>query len=217
MRPLVTACLLALAATASAQSSVEPARGAFLVSKGIDAGPFEQSVVLLLKHGSDGTLGLIVNRPTDVLLSEAIPELDVGDRPIELYFGGPVGLEGLLVLFRTKSPPPGAEEVLESVFYSGERDVLEALLSGEQAADEVRLYVGHAGWAPGQLAGELRRDSWDVVPGDLFTLFRTEPLWMWETLTEGRTLARLLHQAGERVLRPPGEPEGPSRRQAHLR
>jgi putative transcriptional regulator len=195
VRPLAAVLLLALVTGTSAQDHGQPAPGAFLVSKGIDRGPFHQSVVLLLKHGEKGTLGVIVNRPTDVLLSEAIPDLDPGDVPRPLYFGGPVGLEGLLVLFRNRSqaPPAGAEEVLEGVYYSGQREVLEGLLKGHLSSDEMRLFVGHSGWGPGQLAGELRRRSWDVMPASPFTLFRTDPLWMWETLTEGRTIARRLH------------------------
>lgn len=157
-----------------------------------------------------------MNRPTDVLLAEAIPDLDAGEAPRPLYFGGPVGLEGLLVLFRSTAPPPGVEEVLDGVHFSGDRDVLEALLKGELPSEEVRLFVGHAGWGPGQLAGELRRRSWDVLPADLFTLFRTEPGWMWETLTQGRTIA-LLHQLGLGELGKPREPEGPERRQADPR
>lgn len=182
--------LVALAPGASAQAPVEAARGTFLVSRGIDAGPFAESVVLLLKHDDEGTLGLIVNRPTGVPLSEALPDLEVGETPPVLYFGGPVGLEGLLVLFRSPSPPPEAEEVLDGVYFSGEREVLEGLLGGDLPGEELRLFVGHAGWAAGQLAGELRRGAWDVLPADLFTLFRTEPGWLWETLTRGRSVAR---------------------------
>ena len=78
-------------------------------------------------------------------------------------------------------------------------------LKGELPSDELRLFVGHSGWGPGQLAGELERKAWDVVPADLFTLFRTEPQWMWETLTEGRTIA---------LLRAP-RPRRPTRRPAN--
>ena len=216
MRCLAGLALVALASGAAAQGLTEPAAGTFLVSKGIDGGPFHQSVVLLLKHGEDGSLGLIVNRPTGVRLAEALPELDVGETPHALYFGGPVALDGLLVLWRTRTPPPGVEEVLDGVCFSGDREVLEGLLKGELPGKDVRLFVGHAGWGAGQLAGELRRKSWDVVPADLFTLFQTEPEWMWETLTEGRTVA-LLDQLGPRILGVPREPQHPLRRKARPR
>lgn len=184
--------LLALSAATPAQERVAPSPGAFLVSgMRIDSGPFHESVVLLLTHGEEGTLGLIVNRPTEATLSEALPGLDVGEGSTTLYFGGPVGLEGLVVLFRSAEPPEGAEEVVSGVYYSGEREVLEELLGRGLPDDEMRLFVGHSGWAPGQLDAELREGAWHVQRADIFTLFRTEPEWMWETLTGGgRSLAR---------------------------
>lgn len=192
MRSLFAVSLVLLAAGVGAQESVAPARGTFLVSKSpIDKGPFHQSVVFLLKHDDEGTLGLIVNRRTDVELSEALPDLDTGDSSPPLFFGGPVALEGLVVLFRSQAPPEGAEEVLDGLYYSGERRVLEVLFETESSHGELRMFVGHSGWAPGQLAAELRTGAWDVQPADSFTLFRTEPEWLWQHLTEGgRTIAR---------------------------
>ena len=194
MSVLLVAGLVAGPSAASAQGRVEPAPGVFLVAAPrIDSGPFHQSVVLLLAHGEEGTLGLIVNRPTDISLSEALPGLGEGEVSPPLFFGGPVGIEGLLVLFRSETPPPGAERVMGDVYYSGESGVLEQLLDDDEASEGLRLFVGHSGWAPGQLEGELLRGAWHVVPADAFTLFRTEPEWMWEHLTGGgRTIARAL-------------------------
>jgi len=186
MRPLVVLLLVASAPWAGAQRNVEPAEGVFLVSEPrIDGGPFHRSVVLLLSHGEDGTLGLIVNRPTDITLSEALPDLDAGEASPQLYFGGPVGLDGLLALFRSDAPPEGAETVMDGVYYSGEREVLEELLAEGKRSDELRLFVGHSGWAAGQLEAELLQGAWDVVAADAFTLFRTEPEQMWEYLRGG--------------------------------
>lgn len=201
------------------------ARGAFLVSGGaIDKGPFHQSVVLLLAHGDDGTLGLVVNRRTDVRLSDVLPGIDLGETSPPLFFGGPVGLEGLVVLFRSETPPAGAEEVLDGLYYSGERRVLDEVLKKEKPGDELRLFIGHSGWAPGQLDAELANGAWDVQPADIFTLFRTAPEWLWEHLTEGgRTIALdrrppgLRDQPGVPRQRSPAEPERSPRRRDHLR
>ena len=189
---LLLVCLAAGTSATRAQEAVEPARGTFLLAAArIDRGPFHQSVVLLLAHGEDGTLGLIVNRPTDVTLADVLPDLPRGEVPHQLYLGGPVAVEGLVFLFRSETPPPGAQRVMEDVYYSGERDVLDRLLEEDDPGHDLRLFVGHSGWAPGQLDNELRKGAWDVVPADAFTLFRTEPEWMWEHLTKGgRTIAR---------------------------
>jgi putative transcriptional regulator len=192
MRPLALLALVTLATGASAQERVKPARGVFLVAEPeIEGGPFHQSVVLLLSHGEDGTLGLIVNRATRMPLSEALPELDVGEPPPRLFFGGPVGLEGLLVLFRSDVPPDNVDPVMENVYYSGDRTVLEELIKGGKPSEELRLFIGHSGWAPGQLDAELLRGTWDVRRADASTVFHTEPGRMWEDLSmSGRTYAR---------------------------
>lgn len=199
----VALLLVLLAAGVGAQERMAPAPGVFLVARSpIDKGPFHRSVVLLLKHDNEGTLGLIVNRRTGVPLSEALPDLDTGEASPPLFFGGPVALEGLVVLFRSQAPPEGAEEVLNGLYYSGERSVLKMLLERESSHGELRLFVGHSGWAPGQLAAELRTRAWDVQPADIFTLFRTEPSWLWEHLTEGgRTIA-----LGRGPMLPAGRP-----------
>jgi putative transcriptional regulator len=192
MRLLVAALLVVLATNASAQERVEPARGVFLVAKPeIDSGSFYRSVVLLLVHGEEGTVGVIVNRPTGVLLSEAIPDLVEDDTSHPLYFGGPVGLEGLLVLFRSDAPSDGSEAVMEDLYFSGDREVLEELLKQGKPDDELRLFIGHSGWARGQLDAEISRGAWEVQRADAFTVFRTEPEWMWELLSgSGRMIAR---------------------------
>jgi putative transcriptional regulator len=191
LRIRVATVLVFLAAGASAQEPVAPAKGMFLVATPtIDGGPFFESVVLLLSHGEDGTLGLILNRETRVSLSEALPDLDVEAPSHTLYFGGPVALEGLLVLFRSVVPPENAEAVIEDVHFSGDRDVLETLVKENQQSDEIRIFIGHSGWAPGQLDAELRRGAWDVMPADAFTVFQTKPELLWEHLTmSGRTYA----------------------------
>jgi putative transcriptional regulator len=79
---------------------------------------------------------------------------------------------------------------MEGVYYSGEREVLEELMAEGKRSDELRLFIGHSGWAPGQLEAELLQGTWDVVSADVFTLFRTEPEQMWEYLRgNGRMIA----------------------------
>jgi putative transcriptional regulator len=192
MRWWAVLCLIALATSAGAQEQVPPARGAFLVANTeIEGGPFERSVVLLLAHGDQGTLGLILNRPTDIPLEKALPDVVEGEASHDLFLGGPVAVDGLLVLFRSDTPPSEAEHVVEDVYYSGERDVLEKLLREGRESSELRLFLGHSGWAPGQLDSEVRRGAWDVMPADALTVFRMEPHLIWEHLKEGgRSVAR---------------------------
>jgi len=190
--------MLLLGTSATSQEKIAPAKGVFLVAKNeIDGGPFYQSVVLLVAHGDKGTVGLIVNRTTEIPLSEALPELG-RETPHEVYFGGPVGLSGLLYLFRSSKRPEQVKEaayVMADVYYSGDRELLEELMDADKKPakkqDELHLFIGHSGWAPGQLDTELVRGSWDLVRADAFTVFGKDPAMMWHELSkDSRVIAR---------------------------
>lgn len=169
-----------------------PAKGVFLVAKpDINGGPFLESVVLILEHSDGGTLGVIINRATEIPLAEAMPELNAAqDKELSLFFGGPVGLDGLLFVFKAAQPQEGAEEVLESVYFSGDIEILEEQLAAPRAVETLRLYLGHAGWAPGQLEEEIARGSWKLVRANVRTVFDSEPEEIWKDLYHGerRTL-----------------------------
>lgn len=159
----------------------------------IDGGPFRQSVVLLLDHGSQGTLGVIVNRATEIPLSTVLEGLDADETgDPALNFGGPVALDGLLFLFQSSAPPDDGKSVMGDVYFSGERKILERLLKRKEGRDRLKLYLGHAGWAPGQLLGEIARGSWSLVPADAFTVFQKSPEAIWPELSRiGITVAGL--------------------------
>jgi len=195
----VALSIVILGARAPAQEKLAPAKGVFLVAKSeIEGGPFYQSVVLLIVHSDKGTLGLIVNRTTEIPLSEVLPGLGRATSH-ELYFGGPVELKGLLYLFRSGKPPEQADHVMGNVYYSGDRELLEELMEADKKPtikptikkDELHLFIGHSGWAPGQLEAEIVRGSWDVVRADAFTVFGKDPATMWDELSQdSRVIAR---------------------------
>jgi putative transcriptional regulator len=183
--------ILGILALAQPPRAVAPGPGVFLVAKpSIDGGPFRQSVVLLLAHGGEGTLGLIVNRATEIPLSTVLSDLDAretGDPT--LNFGGPVALDGLLFLFQSDEPRDDVKNVMGGIYYSGDRELLEELLK-KKDRENLKLYLGHAGWAPGQLQSEIARGSWILVPADAFTVFQKSPEAIWPELARiGVTVA----------------------------
>ena len=190
----VVGSILMLSALALAQlpRAVAPAPGVFLVAKpSIDGGPFRQSVVLLLAHGERGTLGVIVNRATEIPLSTVLSDLDADESgDPALNFGGPVALDGLMFLFKSDDPPEDVKSVMSDVYYSGDRKLLEELLKKKDGRDRLKLYLGHAGWSPGQLQGEILRGSWTLVRADAFTVFQKSPEAIWPELARiGVTVA----------------------------
>ena len=163
-----------------------PGRGMFLVAtRALDDPHFGQSVVYLVAHGEDGTLGLIVNRSSDVSLSEVVPDIeDMQATAHALHYGGPVGLPMILMLLRSESPTAGMEHVANGVYLSSDRRVLDEVLAAKKTSGEVRFYIGHSGWAAGQLDFELERGSWHVVAADPDALFSGDTASLWHRLIE---------------------------------
>lgn len=162
-----------------------PGAGRFLIAKGGQPGVFSRSVVLLIAYGPNGAVGLIVNRPTEFPLAKAIPDVsDLQGSDHSLYFGGPVSLDHLTLLIRSKMPPPDVTHVVDDVYASGSIRTLRAIVSGKLAGAHFRGYAGYAGWAPGQLDAEIARGGWLVLQADSDDVFTTDPIGLWHKLIQ---------------------------------
>ena len=153
-----------------------PATGKFLV-----AGPnlldpnFAETVVLLVDYNSEGALGVIVNRPTDKLVSEVMPELEaMSDRPDRIWLGGPVAQWQLVMLARSGGDLAEGRLVMEDLYFTASRSALESVLSDQ---GEFRLYVGYAGWSAGQLDQEIERGGWRVLSAEISMVF-DKAIWL---------------------------------------
>ena len=166
-----------------------PEAGTFLVANRQLQDPnFAESVVLVISSDPNGVMGLIVNRPSERLASELLPDMqgmdEFGGR---LYRGGPVARYGVIMLVRNDSPPPEALRVTDRIYVSGNQDFLaEVVASGGSAEDWVRLFAGHAGWSAGQLENEIGRGDWTVKPATEETIFSVEPEQLWRKLAPPR-------------------------------
>ncbi len=173
-----------------------PDKGVFLVAKPAMRDPrFQRTVVLLLEHDDEGTLGVIINRPTEMLLSHALPDLKgASNGKHTVFFGGPVGLNTLVFLLRSSEPPRASSHVMADVYYSADRNTLETALSKRKKENELRMYFGHSGWAPGQLAGELLRGDWLLVRADSHSVFEKNLDALWKELIDRLPRRRLIVQ-----------------------
>ena len=168
----------------TSEKKTELARGKFLVASQelIDLN-FSQTVVLLIEYGPKGAMGLIINRPTDVRLSELLPDMgELPDRGEKLFIGGPVARNQLLMLIRSDREIEGAHLVFEDVYVSTSRAVLEEMAQHGDAGERFRVYAGYAGWAPSQLDQEFSRGDWHVLRASKETVFGKEPSQIWTEL-----------------------------------
>ncbi len=158
--------------------------GRLLVARpGMVDANFSQTVVLLLHYGPEGALGVIVNRPTSVVLSDALPGVEpLAERPETVFRGGPMALDRLLFMFRTATPRAGCQPVLPDVCASGSLEILEQSLDDERSTIDFRGFAGYSGWAPGQLDWEIEQHRWYVVPGDGERVFRGATHGLWSEL-----------------------------------
>jgi putative transcriptional regulator len=188
MAGLILCVLLALLPRALAASEFDPAsvvKGVFLVaSPSLNDPNFRQTVVLVLEHGAQGTLGIILNRPTDILLSQALPDVAaLKGTNHRLFAGGPVQPSAMLLLSRLNEPQPGMRLVFDSVYVGGTPELLERIMAKAAPADRFRAFAGYAGWAPGQLGLEMRQGAWAVLSPES-NLFEQDPSILWqESLT----------------------------------
>jgi putative transcriptional regulator len=187
-----------LAAPLAAQSI---GNGTLLVaSPGLTDPNFARTVVLVLRSDDNGTLGVVLNRPTNLEPAAVFPELadGVGTYPGRLFRGGPVSPGQLLLLVRGLAAAAVATpEILDKVFLTIDLDSLPEMVRLADGTNDLRLYAGHAAWVPGQLEAELRAGGWQVVAGNADLVFHMDPSKLWTEL-EGRGTTRSDLVAGTR-------------------
>jgi putative transcriptional regulator len=149
---------------------------------------FAHAVVLILQHDENGTIGVMLNRPTNLVPATVFPELaeDLGSYEGHLFRGGPVAPTRLLYIVRgLAAATVTGPEVLDKVFLSIEDGALPDMVRLADGTKELRLYAGHATWAPGQLQAEIGAGGWQILLGTPELVFDEDPDSLWTQL-EGR-------------------------------
>jgi putative transcriptional regulator len=164
----------------------EPAKGRFLVAnRSVNDPRFAQTVILLIAYSDRGAMGIIINRPTDVRLASALPEMkELRNRPDRLFVGGPVAPGAMLLLIRSAAAPEGAQPVFGDVHVSGKLETLRKALGKRGKTHRLRAYAGYAGWGPGQLDHEIARGDWAIGPADAASIFDMPSEGIWQKLID---------------------------------
>lgn len=172
-----------------------PAAGKFLIAAdGMRDPNFVKTVVLLARYGPHGALGVVLNRPTDVRLSQVFTGITgpVGGQLV--YGGGPVQRGEWGMLLRAKKAPANALHVFDDVYLSDDNALLEKYVADKKSRDRFRVYSGYAGWGPGQLDAEIARGGWHVIPAERDIVFSPADDETWRELLprDPREWTRLL-------------------------
>jgi putative AlgH/UPF0301 family transcriptional regulator len=168
-----------------------PDKGKLLVATEDMSDPnYRETVVLLLHHDDNGTIGVAVNRPTWVEPEEVVAEIGAIDGfDGKVFRGGPIGPTQLIYLVR--DPPVGtfdAPPILDGIHASGNLELVPRLSAAVGGSRGLRLYAGHSEWTAGQVQREISRGQWIVVDASEDRVFGApEDLWR-RMLTSGSEL-----------------------------
>jgi putative transcriptional regulator len=148
---------------------------------------FYKTVVLLIEHGQHGAMGLVINRPSTILVCHALaghftnlPEF--GDL---VYVGGPVEPSALLILHNASDLSGGDKPVANGIYIGNSEHAFEEVVQRASRQDTelaFRVFSGCAGWAPGQLEGEVARGDWYASPATRDVVYHEDPYEIYETM-----------------------------------
>jgi putative transcriptional regulator len=158
---------------------------------------FSRTVVLMLEHGAEGALGIVLNRPIELRVADVLPDwADLAAAPSCLFVGGPVAPTAVIGLGRGEGPH------VDTLFAGlGTLDLDIDPVAYAPSLAGLRVFVGYAGWSPGQLELELAAGGWLVLPLDPDDPFTADPSQLWQ---------RVLRRQGGRTAMFASAPEDPS-------
>ena len=163
-------------------TGVDSLRGQLLIASPAVHDPnFRRTVVLIAEHNEAGAMGVILNRPAQVTVAGAVPELEeLAEHDDAVHLGGPVGESSVTVLAEFADLDAAAMLIDDDLgFLGSQADAHEHLAD---VVNRARVFAGHAGWEPGQLEAEMEEESWIVEPALREDVFTEDPEGLWSSL-----------------------------------
>ncbi len=154
--------------------------GKILLAEPFMADPnFKRAAVLLCEHGEEGSVGFIMNKPLNMRIDELIE--DFPEFESEVLFGGPVQTDTIHYIHNKGELLEGSIKVVDGVFWGGDFEKLKFLIASHLIQPEnIRFFVGYAGWSEGQLKDEMVYGSWVTAEMDANYLFKITPSDLWQ-------------------------------------
>ncbi len=162
-------------------------KGKLLLDNGKLGGSFfHRTVLLICEHDAEGAFGLVLNRNTGTKVGEAlVANLPAALKEEPLFLGGPVQPQALSYLHADDFLPDA--NVMANLNVGHSLDDLQDLSESFSGTRKLRIFAGYAGWSPGQLDDEMKRDTWLTHPASLDLVFfaHTDKLWQHILLQKG--------------------------------
>jgi len=145
---------------------------------------FRRSVVLLTEHSEEGSVGFVLNKPVELTVGDVLK--DFPDIDASVSIGGPVNTNTVHYIHTIGDEVPNSVKVMKNLYWGGDFDTIKNLIvQGRINKDNIRFFLGYAGWSPKQLDNELSEHAWVVTELDAVTIMKSTNLSLWkETLNK---------------------------------
>lgn len=156
---------------------------------------FQQTVTYICEHNENGALGIVINRPLEIELSEVLGQMQIDVHSeaaghIPVLYGGPIHQERGFVLHRPFGQWKSSFETADGIVVTTSRDILQDIAQNG-CPKEILVTLGYAGWGSGQLEEELSNNLWLVAPADPHVIFDVP--WNQRWTQAGRLLGIDIH------------------------
>jgi putative transcriptional regulator len=157
---------------------IRPRQGIILISEpSLRDFYFRQSVILLAEHNKEGSFGIIINKPIEARLNEVLK--DFPDLDIPVYLGGPVNTDSLFFI-HTKENVDKSLKIIDGLYWGGNIDTIREMMEMKLIQEnEIRFFIGYAGWSPRQLEREIREKSWVLSHTSIDEIISRHPEKLW--------------------------------------
>ena len=163
---------------------------------------FRRSVILLCDHHRrEGTVGFIINKKTDLQISDLVDEFP--DFESNIYFGGPVAQETLHYVHTYGDILDESIPIGKGVFWGGNFEKLKFLIQSKLIdAKRIKFFLGYSGWSENQLVGELKRGSWFTSEFFPNYIFKVQPQQVWKQVLshKGNTYSVIAQMPESQIL-----------------
>ena len=156
----------------------------FLIAMpGLQDSIFSRSVTYVCDHSDQGAMGIVLNHPLELTLSDVFDQLNIETPDTEqihtsVLAGGPVNVQRGFVLHRDEGSWASTLRITSEICLTASRDIVSALAQGK-GPKSAQFALGYAGWSSGQLENEIAENSWLVVPADTGIMFDTPVSERW--------------------------------------
>lgn len=165
-------------------NDVSPDKGRVLISEPfLRDTTFGRSVILLVDHGTEGTMGIIMNKRSTLIVNDVVKEFKyLNDIP--LFKGGPIGMDTLFYL-HTLPNIEGSLSIGNGIFLNGDfNEIKQYVLQGNPLEGNIRFFIGYSGWETEQLQQEIEENTWIIGQADTASLMTSPAKDLWKTSME---------------------------------